>query len=113
MDSFKEGNLVIIQDCPGPLVLCLVETVSEPLRIREASRQELEIFSQNHYENIFVSLEGKTALIVKVIRNLLAQPIGYSVLLEGKDLFCKSKVADKYFDLVENYSDESGGLSKV
>jgi len=51
-------------------------------------------------------------LIVYVKRNLLNQPVGYRVLLEGNEMFCKSKVANKYFRLVGTQN-ESWRFSKV
>lgn len=56
---------------------------------------------------IFDNFEGKCGLVVKVIKNRLEQPLGYEVLI-GKDTwFCKSFVAEKYFNLMETQGDES------
>ena len=62
----------------------------------------------------FTCFEGKVALIVKVVRNRLEQPMGYRVQI-GKDiLLCKSVVADKYFEPVGETSDDTNrGANKV
>ena len=65
--------------------------------VRETIVQEQEVWS---------SLEGKVGLIVYVIRNKLDQPVGYKALFEGIEMFFKSKVAEKYFELSETKGNE-------
>lgn len=52
------------------------------------------------FEKFYDSYEGKVALIVNVVRNRLDQPMGYRVQIGNEIWFCKSVVADKYFELV-------------
>ncbi len=64
-------------------------------------------------KSFFETLEGKLGLIVYVEKNKLDQVLGYRVLLEGKEVFIKSKVAEKYLKLVENQQDESRRPGKI
>ena len=52
------------------------------------------------FEKFYDSYEGKVALIVSVINNRLDQPMGYRVQIGKEIWFCKSVIADKYFELV-------------
>ena len=83
--------------------------------LRECPTKEFEVLPSLKYShgNIFQNIEGKIGLIVYVIRNRLTQPTGYRVLIEGHEMFCKSKVGNKYFKLRGNQHDESGGSSQI
>ena len=59
------------------------------------------------------NIEGKVGLIVYVSRNQLLQVTGYQFLLEGKQVFCKSIVAEKHFRLVGSQNNESRRSGKV
>jgi len=74
--------------------------------VRETIVQEQEVWSDPKYEKVWSSLEGKVGLIVYVIRNKLDQPVGYKALFEGIEMFFKSKVAEKYFELSETKGNE-------
>ena len=81
--------------------------------MRECPVPELEVYSHPDAGNIYENIEGKVGLIVYVARNRLQQSVGYRVLIEGKEMFCKSIVADKYFKLVETQDNEARRSSKV
>lgn len=51
--------------------------------------------------DILQDQQGKLGLISAVIKNKLDQPVGYRVLIEGYETFCKSTVAEKYFKVVK------------
>jgi len=103
-NKFKQGSLVQVVR-HGTWTVC---TTSNPqdIVLKECPVKELEVYSHPRKENIYNSLEGKIGLIVYVSCNRLQQPLGYRVLIEGKEMFCKSIVADKYFKLVGNQGDE-------
>ena len=84
-----------------------------PPYLRECPVKEVEspVHPRRHYGSMFENIEGKVGLIVYVRENRLKQPMGYRVLIEGLEMFCKSKVANKYFKLVETDGDESRGSS--
>ena len=78
--------------------------------LRECPVSELEVKTypeRYSYEDIYKNLEGKVGLIVCILRNRLNQPVGYRVLIEGHEMFCKAIVAQKYFKLLETKGDES------
>ena len=52
------------------------------------------------FEDFYRLYEGKVALIVNVMNNRLEQPMGYRVQIGNEIWFCKSVIADKYFELV-------------
>ena len=103
---FKEGDLVRIDRHNGSWTLCLSMSGDLP-HVRECPVPELAIYTDPDYSNIFVCLEGKVGLVVYVARNLLNQSVGYRVLIEEHEVFCKAIVAEKYFTLVETKGDES------
>jgi hypothetical protein len=108
--SFKAGDLVKIIRVDS-WTMC--QPLRDPLQhMQECPAKEHQVYSHPKAGKIYKSLEGKMGLIVYVKRNLLNQPIGYRVLLEGNEMFCKSKVANKYFRLVGTQN-ESWRFSKV
>jgi hypothetical protein len=108
--NYKAGDLVEI-GCTDDWTLC--RSLRDPMQhIQECPSKEYEVYSHPRAGKIYESLEGKMGLIVYVKRNLLNQPVGYRVLLEGNEMFCKSKVANKYFRLVGTQN-ESWRFSKV
>jgi len=111
--TYKQGDLVEITRS-GTFTLCYIADDTIP-SVRECPVQELEVHTdpRDYYKNIFENLEGKIGLIVYVSRNRLDQILGYRLLIEGKRMFCKTIVADKYFKAVENQDDETGGSSKI
>lgn len=105
--EYSQGDLVkIIRQ--GTNTLCYAGDQQFP-SVRECPVKELEIHShpRDYYKNIFENLEGKVGLVVYVARNLLNQSVGYRVLIEEHEVFCKAIVAEKYFTLVETKGDES------
>lgn len=111
--NFKVGDLLRVERSGG-FTLCY-SLRSTPPGLRECPVKDLEIYRHPRLkkENMLTDLEGNLALVVYVIRNRLDQVMGYRVLIKGKEMFCKSKVAEKYFRLVRNQDNESGGLSSV
>ena len=110
--QFKEGDLIKVLRHENSWTLCM--TKSEPPGLRECPVPELEIYTDPHYAHIFDCLEGKVGLVVYVAKNRLDQSLGYRVLFEGTEVFCKSIVAEKYFELQGNNSNhEHGRYSKV
>ena len=110
--EYHRGDLVeIIRE--GSYTLCYSFDKQFP-NVQECPAKEFEVYSHpRDYKNIFENLEGKFGLIVYVSRNRLEQCLGYRVLIEGQEMFLKSIVAHKYFRLVENQTDETGGPSKI
>jgi len=106
--NYKEGDLVcLVRD--GTLTLCQILAGQLP-GVRECPVKELEVKTypaSRSYEDIYKNLEGKVGLIVSVVRNRLDQPLGYRVLIEGHEMFCKAIFAQKYFKLLENQGNES------
>jgi hypothetical protein len=107
MAEFSQGDLCIVGR-QNAFTLCYTGK-DEPPSIRECPVKELEVSPdpRRNYNSSVKNLEGKLALIVYVSRNRLDQTIGYRVLVEGKEMFCKSKVAEKYLRLAETPGDES------
>ena len=106
-NSLKEGSLFQVVRS-GTLTLCRSNLFGPPA-LRELPAKEFEVYTHpsKQSENIFQDLEGKVGLVVYIARNRLEQPLGYRVLIEGHEMFCKSKVADKYFKLMGTQGDES------
>jgi hypothetical protein len=103
----KEGDLVrVCSPDGGHWTLCIQHKKGLP-SLTEMPKKRFEVFSDPRYENIFEWIEGKLALVVYVSRNKLEQAIGYRVLIEGHEVFCKAIVGNKYFKLVGNQGDES------
>jgi hypothetical protein len=111
--EFKAGELIRVVR-HGSFTLCHALRSSPPA-LRECPVKDLEVYSHPRLkeQNIFEDLEGNLGLIVYIIRNRLDQTMGYRVLIKGKEMFCKSTVAEKYFKLVETQDYESGGPSKI
>ena len=104
--KLKEGDIFKIYR-HGDFVLCHSKYFNPPA-LRELPARELTTYQHPDVpKDIFNNLEGKVGLIVYVARNRLDQPLGYRVLIEGHEMFCKSNVADKYFKLMETKGDES------
>ena len=107
-DNLKEGALVKVVR-RGDWTLSVSNSLVSGLDIstvRETVVREREIWSDPDYKKVWSSLEGKLGLIVYVIRNRLDQPVGYRALFEGIEMFFKSKVAEKYFELSETKGNE-------
>ncbi len=109
--EFSQGELIRIGRHETS-TLCRSARERKPV-FKECPIDQTNIYSHPKVKNIFESLEGKVGLIVYVLRNRLEQAVGYRVLLEGTEMFCKSIVAHKYFQSMETTNDESGGSSKV
>ena len=103
--EYSVGDLVRVGRC-GDFTLCQA-LHDKPPSLRECPVKEHEIKESTSFKDIFKNLEGKMALVVYVVRNRLTQAVGYRVLVEGHELFCKAIVADKYFKLVGTQGDES------
>tara|TARA_R100001015_G_C4552735_1_gene114226 strand:- start:248 stop:457 length:210 start_codon:yes stop_codon:yes gene_type:complete len=69
--------------------------------LRETPVKDLQI---SGHSEIFKDMEGKLGLISAVMLNKLDQPLAYRVLIEGDELFCKSKIAEKYFEVVKRHN---------
>ena len=93
----KQGSLVKVGRS-GSFPLCQASKDTPP------SLRECRVGTS---QQIFKNLEGKLGLVVYVIWNRLDQAVGYRILIEGHEMFCKSKVAAKYLKLVETTGDES------
>tara|TARA_R100001015_G_C4493101_1_gene70023 strand:+ start:44 stop:391 length:348 start_codon:yes stop_codon:yes gene_type:complete len=105
--KFAQGDLIQIVRHDQWTLGCATQT--EFPEMREHPVKELEIYSHPDVGKLFNCIEGKIGLIVYVIKNRLDQHMGYRVLIEGKEMLCKSKVATKYFKLVESHNNESRG----
>jgi hypothetical protein len=107
---YKHGDLIEVSRCDGWTIHVL--TGGTLREMREFPVREVVIYTHPRMAgNLYASLEGKVGLVVYVKRNLLLQPVGYRVLIEGNEMFCKSKVAHKYFKLLETPPDESRRFS--
>lgn len=96
----------------GTMSLALIKS-DKGAYIREMPTKDLETYTHPKYENIIEHIEGKCGLVVYVSNNKLGQPLGYRILLEGRELFCKAVIANKYLELVGATHHESGGPSKI
>lgn len=100
--DFKPGDLleVVRHKCH---TLC---KTGKPylLELRECPVEELEVRTYPAFPDadIFENLEGKVVLVVDVAKNLLDQVVGYRVLFDGKEIYCKSLIAKKYFKLLKS-----------
>ena len=106
--EYQEGDLIQIISRNG-YTLCRTKEEHNKGRIIECPTKEVAPYTYpaGHYQDIIENLEGKAGLVVYVSRNKLQHPLGYRVLIEGHEMFCKSKVAAKYLELVETTGDES------
>jgi hypothetical protein len=52
-------------------------------------------------EDECLSLEGRLALVTEVVLNKLGQPTVYKLEVSGRQMLCKSKLAEKYFEKVK------------
>tara|TARA_R100000008_G_C3533223_1_gene140477 strand:- start:502 stop:828 length:327 start_codon:yes stop_codon:yes gene_type:complete len=94
--DFREGVLVeVIRN--GSWTLCSTKDKGSTY-IKECPVEEYEVRThpESDYSEVFRNIEGKIGLVVTVIRNRLEQAVGYRILIEGKEMFCKAKVAEKY-----------------
>jgi len=103
--TYNEGDLVTFTS-RNNWTLC-VSRDPEYLALRECPTVAKGSHLDPDYSDLFRCIEGKIGLIVYVVRNKLEQHMGYRVLINGKEFFCKSLVAEKYFKLVGNNGDES------
>lgn len=103
--TYKEGDLVEFTSCSNWALYMSRDPKRMTLRehpiAAEGSHADLD------YNKIYVCVEGKIGLIVYVARNKLEQHLGYRVLIKGKEVFCKSVIAAKYFKLVGTQGNES------
>ena len=108
--KFNQGDLIKISRIEGWSLCTLVGSSSDEMR--ECPIKEVRVYTHPKMAGkLYKSLEGKVGLVVYVKRNMLLQAVGYRVLIEGNEMFCKSKVAQKYFELLETPNDESRRLS--
>ena len=75
--------------------------------MREVPLDSLQRYDRPALKSKFKNIEGKLLLIVQVTKNKLGQPLGYRVLLDAHEVFCKAIIAHKYFNVVETHKDES------
>lgn len=106
MKRFRAGNLVRVGVANNWTLTAVISGDTAPF-MREVPLSSLEDYKAPSIRKKFKNIEGKLLLIVYVAMNKLEQPMGYRVLLEGHEVFCKAIVAHKYFNLVENQGDES------
>lgn len=103
--TYNEGDLVEFTSCNN----WTLYVSRDPMRL--SLREYPIVVKGSHidpdYNKIFVCVEGKVGLIVYVARNKLEQHLGYRVLIKGKEVFCKSVIAAKYFKLVGTQGNES------
>ena len=57
----------------------------------------------DHLNKLYISLEGKVALITKVNKNRLEQMQTYEILVEGRKMMCKAIVGEKYFRTLHTF----------
>ncbi len=106
--TYKEGDLVRLTSQEDRWAICGDAREGRyELREHPMGNSLLLLIKNSNKERTFHNFEGKHALVVKVIKNRLDQPLGYRVLIGGNTWFCKSIVAEKYFYLMENTGDES------
>ena len=112
--EYQEGDLIQIISRNG-YTLCRTKEEHNKGRIIECPTKEVAPYTYpaGHYQDIIENLEGKAGLVVYVSRNKLQHPLGYRVLIEGHEMFYNSIVADKYFRLAENHTNETGGPSTI
>jgi len=109
--DLKPGSLVqIVDPVDGRWTLCIRFKGSQG-QLTEVSKKRLAIFSAPQYKKTFLHIEGKWGLVVYILMNKLEQPIGYRVLIEGHEVFCKAIIADKYFKFPRAKKDEGRRLS--
>lgn len=104
--QFKAGDLVRVTSHDNWTLLAVFNGGGAPY-LREVPISSMEIYSHPDAINKLKNIEGKVVLVVYVSRNRLNQPLGYRVLLEGHEVFCKAIVAQKYLKLVGTPGDES------
>tara|TARA_R110000824_G_scaffold71504_2_gene182853 strand:- start:590 stop:931 length:342 start_codon:yes stop_codon:yes gene_type:complete len=110
--NYNEGDLVLIRNQGDWTLCCSVGGETTP-SLRSMPTHDLQLHAHPKFKNKYTSLEGKYALVVYVKNNKLKQPVGYRVLIEGKEMFCKAKVAHNHFKLVESKAHEGRRSSKV
>lgn len=110
MTEYSAGELVRIGRSNN-MTLCHVAESRDFYTLKEIPVTDYEIYCQG--ENNFTTIEGKVGLVVYVSRNSLGQPLGYKILIDGKEMFCKAMVAHKHFNAVETANNESGRSSKI
>jgi hypothetical protein len=103
MKKIKEGDLVKITSHDGWTV-CLPNKFQKDILTTQFLKERLlnQIGNQKPQDNIYTSLLGVFGLITKVMKNHLDQPTAFEILVNGRKLKCKSKVAEKYFEVVSN-----------
>ncbi len=105
---YKEGDLVRLVANDSWALGYVREAKNTPLAVRECPTGR-SVHFYPELEGSFVYFEDKVGLIVKVIRNRRSQVVGYRIRTEAGEWFCKSVLANKYFEPVaENKANGSG-----
>jgi len=94
-NNFKPGDLVRVVRADG---WSLCQSPSSALTLREMPMNQPK-FGMS--EGDCRSLVDTIALITKVNKNKLEQVVSYRIETEGLHLLCKSILAEKYFEKVE------------
>jgi len=104
--TYREGDLVRFVRFENKWTLC-GSFDREPRVLREFPVKKYEVYASRGSTENFNDFEGRLGLIVSIQRNHLDQPLGYQILVGKNTWFCKSVIAEKYFNVVENPGDES------
>ena len=110
--NYREGDLIRIIQRNGWTLGSLRLQQSGELAVRECPLQKSEFYHPG-FRNSYNYFEGKVGLILEVVRNRLAQPVGYRVQT-GEDIwFCKSVVARKYFERAGAHTHATGTVGEI
>lgn len=100
-NDLRPGNLVkIVRSDDGWSLVLTMAYGSSPGGLREMPVDKPLTRSGYGGTELYKSVENKLGLIVEVILNRLDQPTGYRILMAGDTWFCKSIMAEKYFEKI-------------
>lgn len=102
--KYEVGDLIRVVD-KNTTGLC-VPVWNSDARHKNQAREYTHRSRGVDFEDCFVPLEQKIGLVVKIHRNKLDQPLVYEVQFGQNVWFFKFVFAQKYFEPVENQSDD-------
>jgi hypothetical protein len=100
-NNFRPGDLIkIIRSDDGWTLVKTIDYGISAGGLREMPVDKMPAAGGYGGTEYYNSVENKLALILEVIVNRLDQPTGYRILMTGDTWFCKSIMAEKYFEKV-------------
>ncbi len=92
----SEGDLLRV--CVTDNMTVCTSSRSEFHTLRECVAYAEQVYTHPDAGKVYESLEGKLALVVKVVPNRLGQPLLYKLHIDDQIYSCKAILVHKYFE---------------